>query len=448
MNLRLTVLSLLCLYTFSGQAQKLWSLSDCIEYAHANNLQIKRTELSAEAAKEDLLQSKLNLLPNVNMDLRRGYSFGRNVNPVTNEYTLNNFYYDNYGIGSEITLFSGLQNYNEIRRNQYATLAALQNVEKEKVEKTLEISTAYLAILYQQELVDEAENQREVTSLQVERTGKLVEAGSVAKGDLLEIQAQLANENLNVTEAQNQLKLSVLNLIQLLDLDSAGGFEIVTPDTIDPLKLPALPEVTEVYIQALEFLPHIKSAEYQLSSDEKTLLIQQGRLSPSLYLSGGYSTYYTDRADLTDESGNPVEYPYGDQFKDNLGQSVGIRLFVPIFNRGQVNNGISKAKIQVEDSKFMLEQVKQTLYKNIQQAHNDAVSAREKYNSAMEAVNSYRESFHYTEQKYNVGIVNSVEYNIAKNNFIKAESQLLQAKYEYVFASKILDFYRGIPMSL
>lgn len=449
MRIKLAFLSFLMIISLSSFAQKTWTLSDCIEYAHANNLQIKRTELQADITKEDFLQSKLNLLPDLNANFSRDFSFGRQVNPGTNEYTNNNFIYDNYSITSNVALFNGLQNYNNIRRNKYARLAALQNVEKEKVEITLDISSAYLGILYQQELVEVAQSQREVTILQVDRSKKLVEAGSVARGDLLEIQAQLANENLNLTNSQNQLKLSFLILIQLLDLDSVAGFEIVTPDTVDPLKLPLIPEVSEVYNDALYFLPHVKRADYQLSHDKISLAVQHGRRSPLIYARGSIYTLYSNQNHLYDPiTGAELRYPYGDQFSDNIAQSLNIGINIPIFNRWEVNNGISKARIQVEDSKYMVEQVKQQLYKNIQQAYNDALSAREKYNSAMEAVSSYSESFKYTEQKFNVGIVNSVEYSIAKNNYIKAESQLLQAKYEYVFANKILDFYRGKPISL
>jgi outer membrane protein len=450
-------------------SQKPWTLSDCIEYAHANNLQIKRTQLQSELSKINLMQSYTNIMPDLNGNISRNYRFGRQVDPFTNEFIQNNSMYDNFSVSSSISLFNGLQNYNNIRSNRYATLAALQNVEKEKVEKTFEISSAYLAILYQQELLAVAKNQREVTELQVERTKKLLDAGSVAKGDLLEIQAQLANENLTVTNAQNDLQLSLLNLIQLLDLDSTGGFSIVTPDTIDPGRMSNIPLVSIVYNEALAFLPHVKVADYQYKSAEKNLLVQKGRRSPMLYMTGSIYTGFSDQRQLTDtdnpyelpigtvqETGqqvvtqgyNTMDYPYSDQIKDNIAQSISVGISIPILNRWEVNNSISKARVQLEDSKYELDQVKQQLYKNIQQAHNDAVSAREKYNSAKQAVDSYSESFHYTEQKFNVGIVNSVEYNIAKNNYIKAESELLQAKYEYIFSLKILDFYRGIPIEL
>ncbi|MBN2524515.1 MAG: TolC family protein [Bacteroidales bacterium] len=470
MKIKYLLLFLISVIQVQAFSQKKWTLEDCINYAHANNLQIKRQELQAKVADVNLLQSYTNILPDLNGNISRNYGFGRQIDPFTNDFILNNSISDNYSVTSNISLFNGLQNYNNIKSNKYASLAAIQNVEKEKIENTFNISSAYLEILFQKELLEVAKNQKEVTVLQVDRTQKLVDAGNVAKGDLLEIQAQLANENLNITNTQNQLNLSILNLSQLLDLDSTSNFDIVVPDTIDPNIATDIPSVSMVYNNALEYLPHVKSAEYLLKSFEKQLAVQKGKRSPMLYLSGSIYTGYSDQRTLlnTDDfseqeigyiQGNPSQivvspsygvsdYSYSQQFSDNIAQSLSIGLSIPILNRWEVNNGISRARIRMEDSKFELDQVKQQLYKNIQQAHNDAISAREKYNSAIEAVISNKESFHYTQQKFNVGMVNSVEYNIAKNNYIKAESDLLQAKYEYIFAVKILDFYRGIPITL
>jgi outer membrane protein len=240
------------------------------------------------------------------------------------------------------------------------------------------------------------------------------------------------------------LNLAYLNLTQLLDLDSVGGFMIVFPDTVQPDLLTPIVTPNIVFTEALSYLPHIKSSEYELESFKRYLAIQKGRRSPQIYLSGRWNTLYSSYL-KTEEGG---AYSYADQLDLNNNKAFTLGLSVPVFNNWQVNNDISNAKIQVWDAEYSLDQVKQQLYKNIQQAYNDAVSAREKYNSASEAVNSYRESFHYTEQKFNVGIVNSVEYNVAKNYYIRAESELLQAKYEYIFGLKILDFYRGIPITL
>jgi outer membrane protein len=236
--------------------------------------------------------------------------------------------------------------------------------------------------------------------------------------------------------------LSYLNLTQILDLDSVAGFEIDFQDTMSiDLLSEILPEM-DVYYSALENLPHVKSAEFQLKSYQKAMAIQKGKLSPTIYASSSIGTYYVFNHDISNNQ------KYSKQFDGNLGKSVGLGISIPIFNKWQVMNGISNSKIQVSDAELQLAQLKQQLFKEIQQAHNDAVSSRDRYISAVEAVNSFTESFKYTEQKYNVGIVNTVEYNIAKNSFIKAQSDLLQAKYQYIFAVKILDFYKGVPISL
>lgn len=459
------------LFSLFGFSQQPWSLSDCIDYAHANNLQIKRTELQADVAKVNELQARTNILPDLNADINRSYSFGHSLDPFTNSFITTNSVSDNYQLSSSVALFNGLQNYNNIKRTKYATLAAMTDIEQEKIDITMQISTAYLDILFKKELLEITKSQKGLTAQQLERTSKLVSAGNLAKGELLEIQSQLANEGLNVTNAKNDLNLSYLNLVQILDLDSVANFDIVVPDTVEPDFISDIPTFTEIYNEALLYLPHIKSAQYSLKSNEHLLAMRKGERSPSIYLSGSIYTGYSDQRRLTNPNAPPSEvtigylegdpnqnvvtqvyqdmdYPYRDQFNDNVAERVTIGVSIPILNHWETNNNIRKARIQLEDSQYNLDQIKQQLMKEIRQAHNDAISAREKYNAAIEAVNSYKESFHYTEQKFNVGIVNSVDYNISKNNLIKAESDLLQAKYSYIFSAKILDFYRGIPITL
>ena len=434
------LLLLVLLISFTGlNAQKTWTLEECIEYAHANNLKVKSAEYQADIAENDLFQSKMNILPDVNADFGRTYYSGYNIDNTRNEIFESDYIADNYGIYSSLSLFAGLTNYNNIKANEYNALSRMQDVEKEKIEITFELASAYLNILFNEELLEIAKNQRDVTVQQVDRTDKLVQAGSAAKGDLLEIKAQLASEDLNVTNAQNNLDVAYLNLTQILDLDSVAGFSIVFPDTVNPDFTQPIVGVALVYEEGLEFLPHVKSAEYSLKAYEKYVAYQKGRLSPSLVVRGNFSTGY---------SNNNADFSYSEQLERLTSSNIGIGLSIPIFNKWQVKNDISNTKINLLNAENTLDLTKQQLYKEIQQAHNDAKSAKKKYSSAEDAVESFREAFGYTEQKYNVGIVNSVEYNIAKNNFIKAESDLLQAKYEYVFALKILDFYRGIPMKL
>jgi outer membrane protein len=467
----LTITFASVLFSLLGFSQQPWSLSDCIDYAHANNLQIKRTELQADIAKVNELQAKTNILPDLNADINRSYSFGHSLDPFTNSFITNNSVSDNYQLSSSVALFNGLQNFNNIKRTEYATLAAMTDIEQEKIDITMQISTAYLDILFKKELLEITKSQKELTAQQLERTSKLVDAGSLAKGELLEIQSQLANESLNVTNAKNDLNLSYLNLVQILALDSLANFDIVVPDTVEPDFIADIPIFTEIYNEGLLYLPHIKSAQYSLKSNEHLLAMRKGERSPTIYLSGSVYTGYSDQRKLTNPDAAPSEvaigylegdpgqqvvtqsyprenYPYQDQFHDNVAERVTVGVRIPILNHWETNNNIRKARIQLEDSQYNLEQFKQQLMKEVRQAHNDAISAREKYYAAIEAVNSYKESFHYTEQKFNVGIVNSVDYNISKNNLIKAESDLLQAKYSYIFSVKILDFYRGIPITL
>ncbi len=442
MKTRITLLIILLSSGLVSFSQNPWTLSDCIEYAHLNNLQVKRQELQVEMAEHNLFKTYMNILPNLNGSISGGYSYGQQFIQSEGIIIDNNISSASFGVNSYMNVFNGLQTYNNIKKGNYEVLASIQNVEKEKIELTLSIVSAYMNILLKKELMEVNRSQKEVTEMQVDRTSKLEQAGSAARGDLLEIQAQMAAEQLNVTNAMNELNLAYLNLTQLLDLDSVSGFEIVVPDTIQPDLDAYITSAVTVYEDALTFLPHIKNAEYQVNSYKYELKIQQGRRSPQLYLNGRWGTNYTSYA--KDELG----LSFSDQFDIYSQTYFGAGISIPVFNNWDVNNAISNAKVQLYDAQFSLDQVKQQLYKEVQQAYNNAVSAREKYKSAIEAVNSYRESFHYTEQKFNVGIVNSVEYNIAKNNFIKAESELLQAKYEYDIALKIHDYYRGIPITL
>jgi outer membrane protein len=318
----------------------------------------------------------------------------------------------------------------------------MANVEKIKNDITLNIATLYLQILFSYEILELAESQRDVTLQQVDRVSKMVDVGNKARGDLLEIKAQLANDNLNVTNAENSLKISYIELIQMLELelDSTGSFKIERP-VIPEIDVEEIQNVNELYATALNTLPQIRSSEFNLQGREKALSVSRGTRLPSLSMNGYYYSRYNNTAT------NPLDpyetYRYIDQIKDNQYRQLSLELSIPIFNRRQVESYISKSKIAVKDAQYELEQTKKNLYMDIQQAHSDAIAALEKYKASIDAVESNKEAFNYTQQKYEVGLVNSVDYNIAKNELLKASSNLLQAKYEYIFKIKILDFYMG-----
>jgi len=300
----------------------------------------------------------------------------------------------------------------------------------------------YLQILLNKELVAANENQLNITLQQIEKTKKLVDAGSVAKGNLLQIEAQAAQEELSLINTKNQLETSYLNLTQLLELKTPGGFEIVAPAiNVDPNSV-IEGNIDEIYLIAEKNRPEIRSSELKLSASEYDLKIAKGGRSPRLSLNYSLNTRYTYI------SNQPGTESFQTQLKNNKNSGVGLSLNIPILNGWQVNKNISNSKLNVESSQYTLEGTKKQLYKTIQQAYTDASASLKKFNSSLKAVTSTEESFRYTEQKFNVGMVTSVDYNAAKTQLLNAQSAMSQAKYEFVFKTKVLDFYKGIPLNL
>lgn len=428
-------------------AQKTWTLEECINYAHQNNLQIKRQELTAGISENNFRQSKFEVLPNVNAGANYNFSSGRSLNTETYEWVNQNNQEGSVGISTDLELFNGFQTQNSIKENRLNLMRDLSEIEKIKNDISLNIATSYLQILFDYELVDLAKAQKDVTQQQVERMKKLVDVGNRAKGDLLQIQAQLSNDILNLTNAENNLKIGYLTLIQLLELklDSIQSFEIARP-AIAEYTQEIEKSVSNFYFDALNNLPEIKSSEYNYQAQQKAMDVARGGRYPRLYLSADYYSRYNKSA--TNQLHPGDDYKYFDQLNDNQYRQVSLNLSIPIFNRTRVETNIANRKILMQDAELILEQTKKNLYKNIQQAHSDATSALVKYSASLEAVKSNEESFNYTQQKFEVGLVNSVDYNVAKNDLLKARSNLLQAKYEYIFKLKILDFYTGTPIAI
>ena len=425
--------------------EKAWTLEECIAHALQNNIRIKQQEIMTKYQVNALEQSKLNLLPTLNGSASHNYAFGRALDETTYEFTENETVQsNNFYAGSNVTLFRGLVNYNTIQKNKYQVLASEQELEQFRDDISLNIALAYLQILLNQELVTATEAQVDLTRQQIERTRKLVDAGSVAGGNLLDIEAQAAREELQLVNLGNQLTLSLLTLAQMLELESMDGFNIAVPViTVRDEAVDGNPAA--IFSIAEQTRPEILSAEYQLRSAEYDLAIARGNRSPRLNLGASMATGYSDKRlkPVTFES-----YPFGEQLNDNLNYSLGFSLNIPIFNGWQVNAGIKNSKLGIENSKYALENTRKQLYKNIQQAYTDATGALKKFHASEKAVASMEEAFRYAEQKLDVGLVTAIEYNQSKTQLLNAQSEMAQAKYEYVFKTKVLDFYRGIPLTL
>ncbi len=437
---RFSIILLLMPIGLWAQPPAPWSLKQCIDYARENNLTIKQQILDAEYRNNQLEQKKMGRLPSLNASTSYDISFGRV--PDETDFTFNNqtTQFGRFSLTSSVPLFEGFSQKNEIAQNHADWMAALKQVEKAGNDMALTITAYYLQILFDKELLEVAKNQLDIVSQQVSRTEKLVEAGSLAIGNLLEIRSQAAREALNVTQMENNLSLSLLDLAQALDLEDPAGFDILTPD-LPTLEEKQLDTPLRLYDEALDIMPQIEASQYNLESSEYAFKAARGNLYPRLSLGAGWNTSVAKTKD--DDS-----FDFGQRFRNNVNQYVGLSLSIPIFNGLAAKTNVNNAKIGILNAEYALEKDKQALRKEIQQAYADALASFRKYEAGMLAVNSYRESFRYTEQKFNVGMVNPVDYSVAKNEYIKAQSEFLQAKYEYLLRTKILDFYKGEAITL
>ncbi|MFO7924358.1 MAG: TolC family protein [Bacteroidales bacterium] len=427
-------------------AQEIWSLERCINYALENNIMIKQQELSTQISENALMQSRMNRLPSLNANTQQNFNYGRSLDFSTNIYEDQNTRSFSYNASSQVTLFNGFQITNTIKQNNLDLMAGLADLEKLKNDISLNIASAYLQILFNKELLAIAEGQVSITRQQVERTRRLVEAGSLPRGNLLEIEAQESSENVRVVNAQNQLTLSYLTLTQLLELPTAEDFSIEVPDFEGiSVQVPAY-QVEPVYEAALETQPQVQSAEYQVASSETGLSIAKGRRSPRLFLSGNYGSGYQEI--ITGPYADRETPSFEDQIQNNARTSVSLGLSIPIFNSWQVNNAISNARIGVLNTEYSMQRIKNQLYQEIQQAYADVVAAHENFLASEKALVSIEESFRHTEQRFEVGLVTTVEFNQALNQLTATRSELLRAKYEYIFKTNILEFYLGNPISL
>ena len=469
------LLFFLCLVFSSALTQKIWTLEDCINYAFDNNLDIKKQVLNVELNKAQKLQSTLGMLPSINANGTNIWNYGQTVDRYTNQFASTTVRSNNFNLSADMTLFNGLTLINTYQQSKINLLASNYDLDVIKDNISLTVAGYYLDILFNMELLDVAKAQLNITADQVKRIGKMVEAGSSAKGDLLNIEAQKSAEELTVVDAENRLAIAKLSLQQVIDLPVSKDFTVEKP----LLKEVAVPKDVlspeQIFDYALISRPEIKSADLRVQSAEKSLAIARGRITPTLSFGGtwatGYSsaisrnvpgapgdTSYVFAGAYTEPSHETVWYPsivyeqettpFGDQLKQNENKSIGFNLSVPIFNGWQGRTAIASAKIQKSQAELDLEVKKRELRKSIEQAYADAVAALKKYKAAGEKVTAQEESFKYTQQKFDVGMLTSFDFNNAKKELTKAESELLQAKYDFIFKTTILDFYMGKPISI
>ncbi|MDP4843536.1 MAG: TolC family protein, partial [Salibacteraceae bacterium] len=450
---------------------KVLGLEECIQTAWSSNLNIKQAELGFESAESQMLRTKANVLPNLNGFANHNYNWGQRIDPFTNQFATTRVQSNTFGLSTDITLFNGFQNLQNIRAQEANLESSKYDLETQKNNIALSVSGAYLNILLSEELIIAAEQQVVITQTQLERMKKLVAAGSANLGNQYELEAQLGRDKSNLTQRTNEYNLAKLQLKQFLLIPADEKIELVKPKELNVEEQNMIENATTIFGYAQGSMPEIRSAEFSLLSAEKQTEVSKGGWYPTLSLSGSIGTGYSglrtevvsvkesgvQQIGFTDIGGRVFAPTYetemkrvgfGTQLSDNFNQFVGLSLNVPIFNRFAVNNNVQQSKINQSIAEIQLEQEKLGLRQRIESARADALAARDAYTGASESVKANQKAFDFAQARFEAGALNVTEFNNSKNNLLIAQSQLLRSKYDYVFKVKVLDFYMGKPLAL
>ena len=414
-----------------------WTLRECCDYAVAHSITIKQQENQCRQQELQLSTSKNSRLPDLSASVGQNFSFGRGLTEA-NTYSNTNTSSTSFSLGTSVPLFTGFQIPNQIKLNQLNLEAATADLEKAKNDIQTQVAKAYVQILYDMEIADVARRQVAIDSMQVVRLQALVDNGKASGAELSQQQASLASSRLTATQAENTQRLAVLTLTQLLELPTPDGFSVVRPVLNEELRMKnqGCPSPDAIYAEALGVKPEILAQQLRLRATDHSIKIAQAGYMPTLSLSGGLgSNYYTTSGFNADG--------FGTQLKNNFSQYIGLNLSIPIFNRFQTRNSVRNARIEQQNQQLALDKTKKTLYNEIQQVYYNTLNAQEKEKSSAEAVRSSNDAFQLMQAKYENGKATITEFNEAKNTYLRAESDHVQARYELLYQFALVQFYRG-----
>ncbi len=421
----------------TAQAQEGWTLRQCIDYAIEHNINIRQTANTADQYAVDVNTTKWSRLPNLNGSASQNWSWGRAASPVDNTYSDTNTGSTQFSLSSNLPLFTGFSIPNQQKLAKLNLQAAVEDLNKAKEDISINVAAGYLQVLFNQELTKVANGQVLISKEQYNRLSRMGELGKASAAQVAEAKARVAQDEMSAVQADNNYKLSLLDLSQLLELPTPENFYLANEDTVfqfTPLTAP-----DDIYAEAMMSKPGVRAAHLRLEGSENSIRLAQSAFYPQLSFSAGLgSNFYTLNGHASSA--------FGTQLKNNLNKYLGFNLSIPIFNRFATRNKVRTAKLQQTNYALQLDNVKKTLYKEIQQAWYNAVAAESKFNSSETAVEANEESFRLMSEKFDNGKATSAEYNEAKQSLFKSLSDQIQAKYEYLFRTKILDFYKGIPI--
>lgn len=464
----------MALLSLSAHAQtKKWTLQECVNYAIQNNISIKQSELDAKTALIDKRGAIGSFLPSINASTSHSWNIGLNQDITTGLLQNQTTQFTSAGVNVGIDIYKGLQNQNRLRRSNLSLVAAKYQLVKMQEDIALNVANAFLQVLFNKENLKVQKEQLDINEKQFSRSEALVKAGSIPRGDLLDIKATVATNNQNIIAAENALLISKLSLSQLLQLKEFENFDIVDDTDVKDENNIMMQTPNAIYSKALEGRTELKIAKTNLELAEKDVVIAKGAYQPTVqgFYSFNSRVAYSDRVvGVVPNAANPTSQigvvegtnqnvlapnftrvlgkpaPFFDQFSDNKGHSFGVQLSIPILNGLSVKNNVDRSKINVERSRIAVEQQDLDLQRNVYTAFADAKGALKSYESAITAVEARQNAVDFAKERFNVGLMNSFDFNQAQTLLANAQSEVLRTKYDYIFKIKILEFYFGIPL--
>lgn len=471
--LLITLLTLVGVMVY-GQEKRMLSLEECIEIAVENNLAVQRSNLNLESAQVALMQAQAQRYPTINLNGNAGYNWGRGIDPTTNQFIDQRISFNGIGGNASMPLINGLQTHNAIKQSKIDAEATEYDLQKSINDISLNTSLNYLNVIFNKELLENAKFQLESSQQQLDRTKILVESGALPISNELQLVSQVATNEVNLINAQNNLDLAVLTLKQGLLLPPGEEIDIIIPEiTIDEAELENS-TVMEVYEVALSNQPEIQSAELRVESAKVGVDVSKGAIFPTLNLSGGFSTNYSDAfirfnptsavptqetTDLQTVSGEAIVLNTFDvsgdfetvdlstQYDNNLSKRLTMSLNVPIFNGFRTRSDIQRSRISLQQAEIASTEQRNNLYQTIESSYRNALAAAKTHSASQKQVASLEETLRAVENQYNNGAANFTDYQVASNNLFQARTDLSRAKYDFIFKKKVLEFYQGKPLS-
>jgi outer membrane protein len=419
----------------------IWTLEECIQYALKENIQVRRSDLTNKSNVINIEYNKAQRLPSLNASRHYNFNWGNQVDLTTHETNFLGSVYINYSLSSSVTLFNGFSLSNRIKQAKLDFESGTYNSETIKESVSMSILDAFLQVLFTEEQVKNSEKQLESTLEQLNLAEERLNLSIISQSDYLQVKSQLASEKLALANARSQFTIAKVNLMQLMELPVSDDFTFAHPELDYSMNQDLIPDAKSVFSTALNIKPQIKNAILNKESATIDKKIAIAGYIPYLYMNAGLGTdYYSMINDLGDFS----------QLYDRINPSIYIAftISVPIFQKKQAKTSVSNAHIEIQNAELSETEVKNQLRKKIEQACVDVTSAQIEYEASQEQFQANKESYALATEKFEQGLINSVDFLFEKTNLIVAESQLLQSKYNLIFSYKILDFYTGVPLTL